>query len=848
MSPSRRNFLQQSLLSGATLLLTSARPGHHAGSDESFPLRKIKPAARAIDLAPARWIWLPSQRTLPNTVLFFRKQISLQKKPLKATGWIMAESRYKLYANAQRIQFGPSPADPRWPEADPLDLTNALKAGKNWLGAEVLFYGLGEGTWPAGKPGFLFRLEVEYADGTTLLIISDQSWQVKIAQSWRPGQYKRWYLRAFQEEFDARIYPFGWNTGADGQSGWLAAEVLTGDANKPALATNSTDYLNDASADPEFCALRARSIAMLKEEIVQVNKLSENFWLHWKMPPEEYFQFVLPAKDCFERIDRPSAKATANGAYTINFSDNKAAVLTFEFREQHVGFPRFTIEAPEGTIVEMLVHEAHRPGAEALINSHFHSWTRLICREGINEFETFDYESLRWLQLHIRNARGTVKISNAGLRRRLYNWKQPSVAEVDDEKIQTVIRASVNTIYNCCQETLVDGMARERQQYSGDVGHVIHALLYGMGAPEMVSRYLISYSQGITLEGYFLDCWPAYDRLARIQQRQMDMSSWGPLLDHGVGFNFDCYYYYLHTGDVQPFQEVFPRLMLFHRYLSSIIGKNDLLPVEDIGVPAVWIDHQAYRQQKHKQCAFNLYTAAMLRYAYAPLCRMMGEQKLADMALKQSGRIKKAVIRDFWSASEKTFINNLPWLKNGEKPQMCDRSLATAVLFNQVPEGTKTMTSILLGKPDNLGISYPANACWRYWALSAQGHNIAVLDEFAGRWYNMPSVLQNNTLGEFWELKTNTNDQWSHCPVAPFYFMYMNVAGVKPLAPGCREVHIKPQPGNLKTIKLRYYTPLGSIDFDVSQQATSLEGSISIPCRDESHGRTEWETASVGNR
>lgn len=100
----------------------------------------------------------------------------------------------------------------------------------------------------------------------------------------------------------------------------------------------------------------------------------------------------------------------------------KAAILTFDFKEQSVGWPYFTIDAPEGTIVELLVHEAHQPGGPVLLNSHFNAWSRFVCKEGINHFETFDFESLRWLQLHIRNNSRSVTVSNVGMRRRQYNF------------------------------------------------------------------------------------------------------------------------------------------------------------------------------------------------------------------------------------------------------------------------------------------------------------------------------------------------------------------------------------------------------------------------------------------
>jgi len=46
-----------------------------------------------VDLAPARWIWLPSQRTLPNTFVLFRREFHLDQAPRRAKGWITADSR-----------------------------------------------------------------------------------------------------------------------------------------------------------------------------------------------------------------------------------------------------------------------------------------------------------------------------------------------------------------------------------------------------------------------------------------------------------------------------------------------------------------------------------------------------------------------------------------------------------------------------------------------------------------------------------------------------------------------------------------------------------------------------------
>jgi len=123
---------------------------------------------------------VPLRAYLPNTVVLFRREFQLSEKPIKAHGWIVADSRYQLNVNGHRIQWGPAPCDPRWTEADPIDLSEVLQNGLNVVATTVLYYGEGDGTWPAGSPGFLFWLTIEYPNGFGEAIVSDQDWRVNI--------------------------------------------------------------------------------------------------------------------------------------------------------------------------------------------------------------------------------------------------------------------------------------------------------------------------------------------------------------------------------------------------------------------------------------------------------------------------------------------------------------------------------------------------------------------------------------------------------------------------------------------------------------------------------------------
>jgi alpha-L-rhamnosidase len=776
------------------------------------------------NLAPAKWIWLPSERCLGNTFVLFRRELELRVRPKRATGWLTADSRYRLTVNGRRVQWGPAPCDPRWQEVDPVDLTPYLDAGRNVIGIEVCYFGHGDGTWAMGSPGLICRLEIDDE-----LVVSDSSWQTRLDRAHRPGMYKRWFLRALQEEFDARRHPFGWDTPSF-QPGneWLPAAELPGAPDKPAIFAGGPEYdlmaddpaKQDAEGqldDIQSAHLRHRSIPLMRETWIAAKGLVDSGRVCWQRDPDDWFESRIPGSFTIER-DSAGRKPTALNA-------GEGLYFTYEMPEQIAGFPGFTINAPAGTIVELIVQESHDPENGPLwLDNYLYHWSRFICREGANVFETFDYESFRWIQLHVRETDRPVEITNVGVRRRVYDWANPARIECGEPTLQRLFDATVNTLCNCALETNQDGAGRERQQYSGDVGHQQHAIRYSFGEYRHGARYLKTYSQGLTLDGYFLDCWPGYDRLARLMQRQMGATIWGPILDHGIGFNFDCWHHYLESGDLDALREPYPRLCRFARYLDCLRRDDGLLPVENLGVPSVWIDHNAYRQQRHKQCAFNLYAAAMLQHALAPIAEALGDD---PSPYRQFGReIEAAAVARFWNASEGVFV-----VGDG---RLCDRSLATAILYDQCPGGdTSAALRALVECPPNLGVSYPANAIWRYWALNKCGRTDVIINELRDRWATMNSVLFNNTLQENWHTHMDSRDQFSHCPVAPLIVLHQCIAGIRPTSPGFTSCEIRPQLGDLGRLAFSAHTPQGVIAFSAEPAAGGHKVAVTVPdtCR-----------------
>ena len=172
--------------------------------------------------------------------------------------------------------------------------------------------GMEPGRW--GNPVFCSGWDIEFKDGGKTQIISDPSWNVQIARSWRPGNYKRWYLRSFQEEFDARKYPSGWTKpGSKINSDWIPAMELNCPADKPCICSTYTDYMQDMMGDRKTSALRKRQIPLLLQKQIPVKRLVESYWIEWKHLPEEYFEFKTP--NAFSATAATVAKEIQPGAW-----------------------------------------------------------------------------------------------------------------------------------------------------------------------------------------------------------------------------------------------------------------------------------------------------------------------------------------------------------------------------------------------------------------------------------------------------------------------------------------------------------------------------------------------------
>ena len=168
-----------------------------------------------------------------DRAVMLRKEIVLSQKPVRATAYVCGLGYNELYINGLKV--GDHALDPGFTAYNERvlyvghDVTPMLQAGKSTLGVILGNGWFNERTndvwafqaapWIA-PPKLLLRIDVEYADGTSTTIRSDESWKVST-----DGPIVYNCIRG-GETYDARKVMPGWDRPEYDDSAWTGARIM----------------------------------------------------------------------------------------------------------------------------------------------------------------------------------------------------------------------------------------------------------------------------------------------------------------------------------------------------------------------------------------------------------------------------------------------------------------------------------------------------------------------------------------------------------------------------------------------------------------------------------------------
>jgi alpha-L-rhamnosidase len=178
----------------------------------------------------AQWISIGFQEdTLNRPSPLFRKTFASSKKIKSATAFITSQGLYEASLNGKRV--GDAYLTPGWTSYNKrlpyqaYDVTNLIQSGVNAIGVA-----LGSG-WYRGYIGFsgqknfygnelalLFQLQIQYEDGTGILVVSDPSWKCSTGNILSSEIYNG-------ETIDARKEKPGWSTDNFNDADWSPVKI-----------------------------------------------------------------------------------------------------------------------------------------------------------------------------------------------------------------------------------------------------------------------------------------------------------------------------------------------------------------------------------------------------------------------------------------------------------------------------------------------------------------------------------------------------------------------------------------------------------------------------------------------
>jgi len=192
--------------------------------------------------------WGPRRDVLP----LFRKSFIINKKIKSATAFVTGLGQFEFFVNGTKA--GDHFLDPGWTQYSkhalyvPFDITSQLKQGENVLGAMLgngFYYIPGERyrklTGAYGYPKMIANVVIEYADGSTVNIVTDQSWKTVSS----PVYFSSIYAG---EDYDAALEQDGWNKTGFSDNHWQTVKITEGPPELDAQLTHAVKVMQRFTA------------------------------------------------------------------------------------------------------------------------------------------------------------------------------------------------------------------------------------------------------------------------------------------------------------------------------------------------------------------------------------------------------------------------------------------------------------------------------------------------------------------------------------------------------------------------------------------------------------------------
>lgn len=754
----------------------------------------------------AKWIWANGHTDTPNFYLYARKEIDLSDFQ-GAKAFVTCSSEYNLYINGRFVGRGPSPCHPTFQYFDEYDISHYLRSGKNVIAAICYNYGVGTHCRPQAPGGFLLQAEIKTGPNDFISLCSDESWKVKPADEWDFNSAQMFWTIGFQETYDSRKKPVGWNVVGFDDSGWQEPLIL-----------------GEVGIEP-WVELIPRQIPLLKQ---------------WSIYPEQVLKCgtITPANDpnldiATRMYKEPTqkcadivtyAKGLLKGSQDVTVIEpGQDAFVVLDFGREVVGYPVIKVRDGGGAIIDIGYSEAlDNDGNVFPVRQSILQADRLILHGGRQEFQTFGRRAFRYMQLTIRNHKTPVYIDGVSVNCTGYPLEQASSFECSDELLNEIWRIGLYTLSVCMQDQFEDCPLREHGQYPGDARVQALQNYYSYFDAKLPAKALQQFVQNQKEDGLFNALWPS--------------STNHILPDYNLVWVMMLHDYHLHTGDSSLTRTLYANLrLLLENWVRSQESENGLLiwePNPSIPMHEWWlfIDH-APLDKRGEVAAYNAFYYQTLQDA-ARLAESIGNSDDAAMWSARAEDVYTAFNDRFWCENRGVYVDCNVGGVMSETVSIQTNSLA--VLFGLAEKQRETRIKDYFTS-DNAYVA-SSGPYFNFYVLQAmaklgmENEALTLIRTDWGEMLNRGATTWWETFDRKWEENKVCPDSLCHAwSGAPTYYLPAEVLGIKPSNLDSNDVVIRPRPGNLNWAKGRIKTRGGDIVIEWQRDDKCFKIDINAP-------------------
>lgn len=636
------------------------------------------------------------------------------------------------------------------------DVTDQLRSGANVLSAELGrgWYGVSEpnewywhmAPWHAA-PALRAQLEVLFADGQRQVIGTDGQWRTTDGPTRHDSVYAG-------ERYDARLLPKGWQRSGFDDSGWAAANIVTGPAGE----------LRAAMQEPIAITGEIKPVA-----------ISE--------PKPGIFVFD------FGRI--------FSGRLQLNVKGPRGTTVRMVQTEKL---------KDDGTVAI----------SGGLVDTQLQTDQYTLSGEGAERWSPkFGYSGLRYVQVEGFPGKPTLAALSAKL---MHSDVDTSASFTSSNELLNKIQAAArNTLLNNMFGNQTDTPTYEKNGWTGDAQASALAAILNFDVARVWTKWLADFRDAQSPKGEIPEVIPTTPYYG-YEDTPGWGAVWGPVPSWDAATFILPWELYEQQGDIRILAEMYETQKKLVDYTGgwfapeklSYRNPNNFMLGEYAAMMPPGGLIAALRQQPNgpidaTASAYYFHMLNKLADSAALLGKADDETKYRALA----AQVRAAYNARYWDAAGEYYKMPAPTKDFAQTPNIL------AIAFGLVPDGKEAtvmrwLNDDIVKRGYHLGCGVYAG---RYVMTMLADHGyvdtayqVATRSDFPSWGYWIASGL--STMAEAWELSVRSWDHHYWASISSYF--YQSLAGIRATSPGYATARIKPQPPEgLESAEARVRTPHG---------------------------------------